>query len=259
MPRLTPRPTPCIFTQTKHPLQDSPEAAYPSCLHHSQLVDDAFQDGVGTTITPQKRKGKCYAVASVITNRFLSFNVSLENPSQSNKGHNMENPGIRRRGRPLGAKNKHPSLTAMKKAANTSPLLSIPSRPYSPPPAAFDIYECQWRKCNAKLHNLATLRKHISKIHRPSPEEATKEGHTCWWKKCKTLQRNEDRTTTPKERFRSYSEWMDHINEDHLHPLGMEKGDGPSTAHIGKPQIKPFDMSKYFYRPRPPPPPNKFL
>jgi hypothetical protein len=163
----------------------------------------------------------------------------------------MENSGIRRRGRPLGAKNKHPSLTAMKKVANTSPLLSIPSRSYSPPPASFDIYDCQWRKCNAKLHNLATLRRHISKVHRPSTEEAIKLGHTCWWKKCKTLQRNEDRTVTPRERFQSHSEWMEHIDEDHLHSLGMEKGDGPSTAHIGKPRIKPFDMSKYIYRPYP--------
>jgi hypothetical protein len=150
----------------------------------------------------------------------------------------MDPPSGKRRGRPPGAKNKHPSFTAMKKAAKTSPVVSIPSGPRSPPAAHFEIYDCQWRKCNAKLHNLATLRKHISKVHPPSTGEAVKWGYTCWWKKCRTLTRNEDKTVTPTKLFQSHSEWMDHIEEDHLHPLGMEKGDGPSTSHIGKPQLK---------------------
>jgi hypothetical protein len=239
-----------LSAQTKHLLQDSQKAANSSRLRHSQLVDDASRDGIGTAVTPQKRKASCTQSPRPSRTR-SSHSTSLREPKSIGRKRNMENSGIRRRGRPLGAKNKHPSLTAMKKVANTSPLLSIPSRSYSPPPASFDIYDCQWRKCNAKLHNLATLRRHISKVHRPSTEEAIKLGHTCWWKKCKTLQRNEDRTVTPRERFQSHSEWMDHIDEDHLHPLGMEKGDGPSTAHIGKPQIKPFDMSKYIYRPYP--------
>jgi hypothetical protein len=55
---------------------------------------------------------------------------------------------------------------------------------------------------------------------------------------------NEDKTVTPKERFASHSEWTDHIEKDHLHPLGMEKGDGPSTSHIGKPQLRPFDLKQ---------------
>jgi hypothetical protein len=239
-----------LSAQTKHLLQDSRKAANSSRLRHSQLVDDASRDGIGTAVTPQKRKAS-YSQSPRPSRTHSSRSTSLREPKSIEPGRDMENSGIRRRGRPLGAKNKHPSLTAMKKAANTSPLLSIPSRSYSPPPASFDIYDCQWRECNAKLHNLATLRRHISKVHRPSTEEAIKLGHTCWWKKCKTLRRNEDRTVTPKERFQSHSEWMGHIDEDHLHPLGMEKGDGPSTAHIGKPQIKPFDMQKYIYRPHP--------
>jgi len=28
-------------------------------------------------------------------------------------------------------------------------------------------------------------------------------------------------------------EWLDHINEEHIHPLGQVHGDGPSTEHIG--------------------------
>ena len=218
----------------------------PSRLRHSQLADDASQDGLSTTVTPQKRKASPTQPPPPSETR-SSFSASLREPKSAESEHNMENPSSKRRGRPPGAKNKHPSLTAMKKAANTSPLISIPSRPRSPPPAHFDVYDCQWRKCNAKLHNLATLRKHVSKVHRPSTEEAIKYGHTCWWKKCKTLQRNEDKTVTPKERFQSHTDWMDHIDGEHLHTLGMEKGDGPSTAHIGKPELQPFDVKKYLY------------
>lgn len=226
------------------------KAANPSRLRHSHLVNDTSQDGIGAAVTLQKRKASS-AQSPPPSRTRSSRPTSLRQPKSIEREHNMENPSNKRRGRPPGAKNKHPSLTAMKKAANTSPLVSMPSRPRSPPPAPFDIYDCQWRQCDAKLHNLATLRRHISKVHRPSNEEAIKFGHTCWWKKCRTLLRNEDRTTTPKERFQSHSEWMDHIDEDHLHRLGMEKGDGPSTTHIGKPQIKPFDMNKYICRPHP--------
>ena len=242
-----------LSAQTKNLLQDSQRPANgvgpnPSRLRHSQLVDDTCQDGLSTTVTPQKRKAS--PTQSPLPSRTRSsLSASLREPHSFESERNMENPSGKRRGRPPGAKNKHPSLTAMKRAANTSPLISIPSRPRSPPPAHFDVYDCQWRKCNAKLHNLATLRKHISKVHRPSTEEAIKYGHTCWWKKCKTLQRNEDKTVTPKERFQSHADWMDHIEEEHLHTLGMEKGDGPSTAHIGKPELQPFDVKKYLYCP----------
>jgi hypothetical protein len=47
---------------------------------------------------------------------------------------------------------------------------------------------------------------------------------------------------------------MEHIDEDHLHRLGMEKGDGPSTAHIGKPQIKPFEHEQIHLSTPPPNP-----
>jgi hypothetical protein len=242
-----------LSAQTKILLEDSQRAANaagpnPSPLRHSQLVDTPSPDGVDTTVTPQKRKASLTPTPSPPRTR-SSRSTSLRVPKSVESERNMENPNVKRRGRPPGAKNKHLSLAAMKKAANTSPLVAIPSRPRSPPPLQFEVYDCQWRKCNAKLHNLATLRKHISKVHRPSTEEAIKWGHTCWWKKCRTLVRNEDKTVTPKERFQSHSEWMDHIEEDHLHPLGMEKGDGPSTSHIGKAQLNSFDVQKYLYRP----------
>jgi hypothetical protein len=243
-----------LSAQTKNLLQDSQGAALaagpnPSRLRHSQLVDDTSQDAISITVTPQKRKASPTQSPPPSRTR-SSRSASPREPQSGEIQRNMEYPSGKRRGRPPGAKNKQPSLTVVKKAANTSPLVSIPSRPRSsPPPAHFEVYDCEWRKCNAKLHNLATLRKHISKVHRPSAEEAIKWGHICWWKKCRTLIRNEDKTVTPKERFQSHSEWMDHIDKDHLHPLGMEKGDGPSTSHIGKIHLKPFDVDKYLYRP----------
>lgn len=243
----------CLSAQTKNLLQDSKRPANTagrnlSRLRHSQLVDDASPEGVDTNVPPQKRNASLTQPPSP-SQPGSSRLTSLRHPESVEIERSMENLAGRRRGRPPGSKNKHPSLVATKKA-NTSPFVSIPSRPRSPSPAHFEVYDCQWRLCSAKLHNLSTLRKHISKVHQPPPEEAIKWGYTCWWKKCKTLVRNDDKTVTPKERFQSHSEWIDHINKDHLHPLGMEKGDGPATSHIGKPQLKLFDLNKYLYQPR---------
>jgi len=133
----------------------------------------------------------------------------------------------------------------LKKAAASSGLqVAVPVRRRSTSSPQYDIYACQWHNCDAKLHNLPTLRKHIAKVHKPLDDETTSEGHLCWWKDCRTLE-HRDAETKPKVTFHSTSDWLDHIESDHLHPIGMELGDGPSSAQTGKPQ--PFEVSKYFY------------
>lgn len=155
----------------------------------------------------------------------------------------------RRRGRPPGSKTKSPSAAMLKKVTNSSGIqVSIPARRRSTSPPQYNIYACQWRKCDAKLHNLPTLRKHMARVHKIADDQIQREGQPCWWKQCRTLERRGEEFI-PSVTFNSTSDWLEHIESDHLHPLGMELGDGPSTAQTGKPINKPFEVSKYFYHP----------
>jgi hypothetical protein len=153
----------------------------------------------------------------------------------------------KRRGRPPGSKNKHPTGRPMKTAKDSGVQVSIPVRRGSTSPPSYNIYACQWRKCNADLHNLPTLRKHIARVHKLPDDEIKAEGQPCWWKKCRTLERKADAIVS-KVTFNSTSDWLEHVESDHLHPLGMKLGDGPSSAQTGKPKDLEF-LSKYFYHP----------
>ena len=128
----------------------------------------------------------------------------------------------KRRGRPPG---EQPSPYMLKKAAQSSSLeVVVAARERSTSSPEYVIYACQWDNCHAKLHNLPTLRKHISKVHKPSDDEITNEEHLCRWENCQAT-------------FNLTSECLDHIESNHLYPIGMWLGDGPSSTQIGKPQL----------------------
>jgi hypothetical protein len=150
----------------------------------------------------------------------------------------------KRRGRPPGSKIKNSSVTAVKKDAK----FLIPTLTYTPSPARFTVYKCGWRACNAQLHNIATLRQHIAKKHKPLMSVAVKNGYICLWRESDCFQLDDDDRILPIKSFDSHSDWLSHIEDAHLHPLGKKYGDGPSTIHIGKPMID-FNTSKYLYRP----------
>lgn len=142
----------------------------------------------------------------------------------------------RRMGRPPGSKNKYPSMKAMREqaaAAANSPLkVNVPMREPTP---TRDKFKCKWRKCQTVLYNLDTLRKHIGRVHRPTSEEANSEGYTCWWKKCRFLKQEEGSTEwITTHSFPHWEEWLKHIERDHITPIAMKFGDGPSTEHVGK-------------------------
>ena len=151
----------------------------------------------------------------------------------------------RRRGRPPGAKNKKPSQATVKKAAriaNTE--ISVPSQQELAEPD-YTVYACEWRGCSAELHNLPTLRKHITKAHKLPDVGIEQTGQPCWWKGCRTLQASGDKIL-PRVTFNSTSDWMDHIESDHLYAVAMELGDGPSSKQTGKPKLI-FEGSKYLF------------
>ncbi|RMD43784.1 hypothetical protein DV735_g1380, partial [Chaetothyriales sp. CBS 134920] len=102
----------------------------------------------------------------------------------------------------------------------TSPLPN-PSHP---------IFKCRWKSCGVELHNLPTLRRHISNLHRPSsPEEIAEYGFACWWKHCRFLQRDGEGSFVTTHTFATAEAWLQHIVADHLSPVALKWGDGPNS------------------------------
>ncbi|KAL8695555.1 MAG: hypothetical protein Q9224_003358 [Gallowayella concinna] len=187
--------------------------------------------------------------------------------------------GIRRRGRPPGAKNKQP-----RKSSGTLEPMNMPSRPRidttparpsglrntvasadgiavvipSPSPSIADtkrsrgrprkqsprtsqqstpihrIYKCKWKGCLAELHNLETLKKHVTKhgdkFAGPFP---------CLWKDCGRVAHDEGEDDEPKaEKEEPESQpleyptkdiWGKHMERRHLVEYAWKLGDGPSV------------------------------
>ena len=249
MPRLSAQ-TPSLSQESQQPINGQPQPQ--SRLRQYEVADEAAQNAVNAGETPPKRNSTPVQASTPIASSRTRTTVSTaqQRGKSIESEKNMDDSGSfwpsgKRRGRPPGAKNKHPSVTTMKNAAYAGSHASMPS---ATEPVRYETYNCHWRKCGAKLHNLPTLRKHISKMHRQAPEKVSGNGHVCWWKKCTTLTRNEDKTVTPNVYFPTFETWMNHVEEAHLHPLGMEIGDGPSTSHIGKP--KSLNLTQYMYQSR---------
>ena len=96
-----------------------------------------------------------------------------------------------------------------------------PPKQPSPPPEElyrqltpqFLAYLCEWKGCEAELHNLDTLRRHVYKVHGGTGSRS------CQWSECG--QSAKLQTSPLDERtFRL------HIEEEHLVPMSWHVGDG---------------------------------
>lgn len=213
-----------------------------SGLRESQAVAD--DTACAPAATPQKHKPKDSSPGGRSPRSTSRHGrKSMDNDTMSSGGMYLSG---KKRGRPFGSKNKQPTLTTMKKAARPQPLVEIPAPSSSP--QGHPIFKCRWRSCHAELHNLDTLRKHISRKHHPTEEEFADHGYICWWKKCKYLIQDGDKISV-EHNFDNPEDWMEHITEDHLHKIALKLGDGPSAAQIGKHTSTSLDVSKYFYEP----------
>jgi hypothetical protein len=145
----------------------------------------------------------------------------------------------KRRGRPPGAKNKNPPKSQqLRQAAGV--VIQVPRRPKdtlkhrSPEPISYNTYDCQWRGCQAKLHNLETLRKHFAKVHHYSHEH-----NTCLWEDCGTEEEVYDKPSNSFEKvhiplkFNTRDDWSNHVVGAHLDPIGWSLGEGPSIRSNG--------------------------
>ncbi|KZM21806.1 uncharacterized protein EKO05_0001746 [Ascochyta rabiei] len=102
----------------------------------------------------------------------------------------------------------------------------------------YQVFKCKWQNCQAELHNLETLQKHVFKGH---CKERLHNLLECLWDGCGTEVTNIDPVTnmslkrsTPQA-FGSESAWRGHMQRIHFDPLAWEHGDGPaggvSDAH----------------------------
>ncbi|KAF2723782.1 hypothetical protein K431DRAFT_282476 [Polychaeton citri CBS 116435] len=76
----------------------------------------------------------------------------------------------------------------------------------------YQVYACQWRHCNAELHNLDNLKKHLIKMH---GKMNSVEEYECLWQGCHDFA------------FEDLELWLGHVNKQHLEPIAWKLGDGP--------------------------------
>ncbi|KAK2736302.1 hypothetical protein FQN55_001688 [Onygenales sp. PD_40] len=122
-----------------------------------------------------------------------------------------------RRGRPPGAKNKTHAWDRVQ--------VAIPTRsPASGSRPSYRVYSCQWKNCDAQLHNLGTLRKHVTRLH------VTKDrvDVSCRWAGC-----NDGPEGTADGKAFTSEELCDHLEKQHLGALAWTLGEGPSSVRPG--------------------------
>jgi len=204
-----------------------------SSLRHSQVPgpDVVKEPSSSSSASSQPKR----APNSALTQPEIAVNPKI----------NMSDPPIqKRRGRPPGSKSKTMSVAAMQRAARqvtsvTSPSLSGPHLP---------TFRCRWKGCRTSLHNSEILHQHISKVH-GQLEEGIDE-YACWWKKCQFLKEDSDGMFQPVETFAAKEDWLKHVQKNHIYPITLKQGDGPSTKRIGKHSTPSLDVSRFRFHPQ---------
>jgi hypothetical protein len=131
---------------------------------------------------------------------------------------------IKKKGRPVGwRKNVH-----SREAAGLTPKKSMSAK--SKPATAraesqlqepkYQVYKCKWEDCGAELHSLEVLKKHVTKIHgRPD----TGDEYHCMWQGCGL-----------DSSFNDISDWLGHVDKEHMQPVAWKLGDGPRGGLSGE-------------------------
>lgn len=147
-------------------------------------------------------------------------------------------PAPKKRGRPVGwRKAIHGSAAAQARTHQKPPSCSkTVSKFQEDVSSSFPIFKCEWQDCDAELHNLDTLRKHIHKVHN---KEALHGGLSCLWPNCGESTSSFDHKKGIEVKkwqrmdFTSDSTWRAHIELNHLGPIAWKLGDGPMSGLSG--------------------------
>ncbi|APA15477.1 hypothetical protein SS1G_13404 [Sclerotinia sclerotiorum 1980 UF-70] len=118
------------------------------------------------------------------------------------------------------------------------------------PNPPFQIYGCEWDKCPAKLHNLDTLRMHLSKVHGKRENGM----FNCLWKGCTKVQTPNDGSMssselriTTKYRFENEDDWKRHVEKKHVIRFAWHMGDGPRNSLDGPRKYDASALPPYLF------------
>ena len=227
--------------QVDKPPRDKTELR-PSRLRQSQVIRDTNSPAAEHTLRTRRASQIVSPAQAPRSSPSVTKQSSMEVDPPSKPG--AYYPSGKRRGRPVGSRNKQGHLRTLKNEAK--PQVEIPVR--APSPVTQPMFKCRWRKCGAELHNLDTLRKHVVNVHIPTKKEQEENGYICWWRKCSHLQRDADDDIIVTHSYATIDEWAEHIDKEHLHKIAMKMGDGPSSIPIGKPlkrkpSLKPIPIT----------------
>jgi len=134
---------------------------------------------------------------------------------------------IKTKGRPVGwRKSVHSreaqGLTPKKsQSSGTKAKTSAPRPEQQLQEPKYQVYKCRWTECDAQLHSLDVLKKHVLKVHGKADEE---DQYPCLWRGCA------DNDTT----FEDIPAWLGHVDKEHLQPVAWRLGDGPRGGLSGK-------------------------
>ena len=169
---------------------------------------------------------------------------------------------VPRRGRPLGSRNKASAVSNSSPVPGSAPsrsqpnstvptrpsglrnvawpvdgiaiVIESPSKPASKRPLS-KTYDCQWKACDAKLHNLETLRTHVHTHY-----ERTQHGaFSCLWANCGTkkavrlMDSIDDKIMRVPFDFSTVNLWEKHVDKRHLDRLAWDAGEGPPSHPSG--------------------------
>ncbi|KAH6605045.1 stage v sporulation k [Trichoderma cornu-damae] len=92
----------------------------------------------------------------------------------------------------------------------------LPWQVYRSLETSFAAFLCEWKGCKAELHNLDTLRRHVSKVH------CRKTPFACQWGKCAQI--------ASFAVFPDAQSLRAHVEKAHLVPFSWHVGDGPQNT-----------------------------
>ncbi|KAK0120017.1 hypothetical protein ONS95_011434 [Cadophora gregata] len=156
-------------------------------------------------------------------------------------------PTPKKRGRPFKTVESELKAKARASSSGTStPTYKKKGRPFKvrhqpfipQPEPIFYPFICEWKGCQAELHNLETLRLHIHIVHKKKEFGKV----TCLWAKCgakKVIEGADGEKTVLDDHpaFATRQEWKEHLEVKHLIPFAWHMGDGPKATDLsGKPK-----------------------
>lgn len=193
---------------------------YPPPVPRKRRVEksrDAHDAASGDKIPPASPSNKAADQSSPhqpqhSTSSFTPINYKSQGAEESTMAGAGSSDSAPRRGRPPGSKNKQPSKSSLKVPKIE---VAIPVPPQVPSPS-YPTYQCDWDACQAQLHDIKTLERHIIKVHIS--------GQTgCRWHGCPNAMRRYTGVELRK-----------HMQLAHVQPLAWKFGDGPSVNGTGE-------------------------